>query len=108
MALRRVLGLTRAQNVDAADPRTRRPDRLRRHEIAPLDALETRSALLYLHASGHHHSAVDAHIAALDDFLTCGELAVDRNHDQPSFVPWRSAAAGAFPGLKTPAPSGIQ
>jgi DNA-binding NarL/FixJ family response regulator len=68
-------------------------------ESVPAGVLQTRSALLYFNARGHHHRAVELHTAALDDFLTCGELASDWNYDQPSFVPWRSGAAQAFLGL---------
>ncbi len=68
-------------------------------ESAPVDALQARSALPYFYARGHHQNAVGAHAAALDDFLTCGELAEDRSYDQPSFVPWRSGAAEAFLAL---------
>ncbi|MEU6310056.1 LuxR family transcriptional regulator [Streptomyces sp. NPDC047014] len=62
----------------------------------------TRHGLLYTHARGHYHLAVDRPAAALDDFLTCGELAKKWGADTPTFLPWRTSAAQAHLALGNP------
>ncbi|MGW6989450.1 AAA family ATPase [Streptomyces sp. NPDC054946] len=65
----------------------------------PERMFETRHGLLYTHARGHYHLAVDRPAAALEDFLTCGELAKEWGTDTPTFLPWRSSAAQAHLAL---------
>ncbi|CAM5643777.1 hypothetical protein SAVIM40S_08122 [Streptomyces avidinii] len=71
------------------------------HDV-PVGMFETRHGLLYTHARGHYHLAVDRPAAALDDFLTCGELAKKWGADTPTFLPWRSSAAQAHLALGNP------
>ncbi|WP_267884663.1 helix-turn-helix transcriptional regulator [Streptomyces sp. NRRL F-5650] len=69
------------------------------NQDVPEGMFRTRHGLLYLHARGHYHLAVDRPAAALDDFLTCGALARDWGMDVPTFLPWRTSAAQAHLAL---------
>ncbi|MGP4115071.1 AAA family ATPase [Streptomyces sp. 4N509B] len=62
----------------------------------PDEIIRSRFALPYINARGHHHQATNRLSAALDDFLTCGELAAEWGLDQPAFVSWRTGAAQTF------------
>ncbi|WUI01424.1 AAA family ATPase [Spirillospora sp. NBC_00431] len=57
--------------------------------------LKSRYGLGYLYARGQHHLAVDRPRAAIQDFLTCGQLMVAWDMDVPGFAPWRAGAAAA-------------
>ncbi|MER5544347.1 AAA family ATPase [Streptomyces sp. NPDC002589] len=69
------------------------------NQAVPDGLFQTRHGLLYTHARGHYHLAVDRPAAALDDFLTCGDLAKQWGMDLPTFLPWRSSAAQAHLAL---------
>ncbi|MFG2619450.1 AAA family ATPase [Streptomyces sp. NPDC048507] len=73
------------------------------NQSVPEGMFETRHGLLYTHARGHYHLAVDRPDAALDDFLTSGELAKEWGADTPAFLPWRTSAAQAHLALGSPA-----
>jgi DNA-binding CsgD family transcriptional regulator len=67
--------------------------------VAPEAMMKTPCGLHYIHARGRYHLATGRFHAALNDFLTCGEL-VDRwNMDTPVRLPWRSDVAQACLGL---------
>jgi DNA-binding CsgD family transcriptional regulator len=57
---------------------------------------QTRFGLHYLHARGHYYLAKGRFYAALDDFLTCGELMTSWRIDLPSLVAWRNDAAEGY------------
>lgn len=65
------------------------------NQDVPDGMFQTRHGLLYAHARGHYHLAVDRPAAALDDFLACGDLARQWGMDVPTFLPWRTSAAQA-------------
>ncbi|MEV6423379.1 LuxR family transcriptional regulator [Streptomyces sp. NPDC051662] len=69
------------------------------NQDVPEGMFQTRHGLLYTHARGHYHLAVDRPGAALDDFLTCGDLAKRWGMDVPTFLPWRTSAAQAHLAL---------
>ncbi|RKR91924.1 regulatory LuxR family protein [Micromonospora pisi] len=58
--------------------------------------LHTTAGLHYLYARGRYHLATDSADAALDDFLTCGELMTRWGIDHPGLVPWRLGAAEVY------------
>ncbi|MDC0768177.1 helix-turn-helix transcriptional regulator [Streptomyces sp. HD] len=72
------------------------------NQDVPEGMFQTRHGLLYTHARGHYHLAVDRPAAALDDFLTCGDLAKQWGMDVPTFLPWRTSAAQAHLALGNP------
>ncbi|MEU9363496.1 AAA family ATPase [Streptomyces avermitilis] len=72
------------------------------NQAVPDGMFRTRHGLLYTHARGHYHLAVDRPAAALDDFLTCGGLAKEWGMDVPTFLPWRTSAAQAQLALGNP------
>jgi DNA-binding CsgD family transcriptional regulator len=57
---------------------------------------QTRFGLHYLHARGHYHLAKGRFYAALDDFLTCGEMMKSWGIDLPALVAWRNDAAEGY------------
>jgi DNA-binding CsgD family transcriptional regulator len=57
---------------------------------------QTRFGLHYLHARGHYYLAKGRFYAALEDFLTCGELMTRWGLDLPALVPWRTDAAEGY------------
>jgi DNA-binding CsgD family transcriptional regulator len=57
---------------------------------------QTRFGLHYLHARGHYYLAKGRFYAALDDFLTCGELMTSWKIDLPALVAWRNDAAEGY------------
>ncbi|WP_309030457.1 helix-turn-helix transcriptional regulator [Streptomyces alfalfae] len=61
----------------------------------PDPAFQTPDGLLYLRARGHHYLASGRPYAALDDFLTCGDLMTRWEYDLPALAPWRTDAAEA-------------
>ncbi|MFI1677997.1 AAA family ATPase [Streptomyces sp. NPDC020607] len=65
----------------------------------PDAAFQTTDGLLYLRARGHYYLAAGRPYAALDDFLTCGDLMRRRRFDLPALVPWRTDAAEAHLSL---------
>ncbi|MFE0177294.1 AAA family ATPase [Streptomyces sp. NPDC059002] len=65
----------------------------------PDAAFQTPDGLLYLRARGHYYLAAGRPYAALDDFLTCGDLMTRWEFDLPALVPWRTDAAQAHLGL---------
>jgi DNA-binding CsgD family transcriptional regulator len=66
-------------------------------DLPVTDAMfQTRFGLHYLHARGHYHLARGRFYAALDDFLTCGELMTSWRIDHPSLVAWRNDAAEGY------------
>ncbi|WP_313666829.1 helix-turn-helix transcriptional regulator [Streptomyces luteogriseus] len=69
------------------------------NQDVPEGVFRTRHGLLYMHARGHYHLAVDRPAAALEDFLTCGALAKEWGMDMPAFLPWRTSAAQAHLAL---------
>ncbi|MDN0195760.1 LuxR family transcriptional regulator [Streptomyces sp. S.PNR 29] len=69
------------------------------NQEVPEGMFRTRHGLLYMHARGHYHLAVDRPAAALEDFLTCGGLAKEWGMDVPTFLPWRTSAAQAHLAL---------
>ncbi|MEV0124875.1 AAA family ATPase [Streptomyces sp. NPDC050703] len=68
----------------------------------PDPAFQTPDGLLYLRARGHHYLAAGRPYAALDDFLTCGDLMTRWEYDLPALVPWRTDAAKAHLRLGEP------
>ncbi|MFH8978145.1 AAA family ATPase [Streptomyces sp. NPDC017890] len=54
---------------------------------------DTCHGLELVYARGQYYAATNRPHPALDDFLTCGERMQRWGVDQPSLVPWRSAAA---------------
>jgi DNA-binding CsgD family transcriptional regulator len=52
--------------------------------------------LHYLHSRGHYYLAIGRIYAALDDFLTCGELMTSWKTDLPALVAWRNDAAEGY------------
>jgi DNA-binding CsgD family transcriptional regulator/tetratricopeptide (TPR) repeat protein len=68
----------------------------------PGAAFHTPGGLLYLRARGHSHLAAGRPYAALDDFLTSGELMRRWALDAPALVPWRSDAAQVHLALGEP------
>ncbi|PAZ14895.1 hypothetical protein CLM62_16665 [Streptomyces sp. SA15] len=69
------------------------------NQDVPEGMFRTRHGLLYMHARGRYHLAVDRPAAALEDFLTCGRLAKEWSMDMPTFLPWRTSAAQAHLAL---------
>ncbi|MER7562065.1 AAA family ATPase [Streptomyces sp. NPDC097941] len=65
----------------------------------PDPAFQTTDGLLYLQARGHYYLVAGRPYAALDDFLTCGDLMTRWNLDLPALVPWRTDAAQAYLSL---------
>ncbi|WP_030793147.1 helix-turn-helix transcriptional regulator [Streptomyces sp. NRRL S-920] len=65
----------------------------------PDAAFRTPDGLLYLRARGHYYLAAGRPYAALDDFLTCGDLMTRWGFDLPALVPWRADAAEAHLSL---------
>ncbi|AZM56991.1 hypothetical protein DMA15_34145 [Streptomyces sp. WAC 01529] len=65
----------------------------------PDPAFQTPDGLLYLRARGHYYLAAGRPYAALDDFLTCGDLMTRWEFDLPALVPWRTDAAEAHRAL---------
>ncbi|MET8690102.1 AAA family ATPase [Streptomyces sp. NPDC004732] len=65
----------------------------------PDSAFQTADGLLYLRARGHYYLAAGRPYAALDDFLTCGDLMRRWRFDLPALVPWRTDAAEAHLSL---------
>ncbi|MEV7194451.1 AAA family ATPase [Streptomyces sp. NPDC093510] len=65
----------------------------------PDSAFQTSDGLLYLRARGHYYLAAGRPYAALDDFLTCGDLMRRWDFDLPALVPWRTDAAEAHLSL---------
>ncbi|MEU7583236.1 AAA family ATPase [Streptomyces sp. NPDC041068] len=65
----------------------------------PDAAFQTPDGLLYLRARGHYYLAAGRPYAALDDFLTCGDLMTRWEFDLPALVPWRTDAAEAHLSL---------
>ncbi|WP_079143542.1 helix-turn-helix transcriptional regulator [Streptomyces luteocolor] len=65
----------------------------------PDPAFQTPDGLLYLRARGHYYLAAGRPYAALDDFLTCGDLMTRWELDLPALVPWRTDAAEAHLSL---------
>ncbi|MGW0531072.1 LuxR C-terminal-related transcriptional regulator [Streptomyces sp. NPDC003032] len=65
----------------------------------PDPAFQTPDGLLYLRARGHYYLAAGRPYAALDDFLTCGDLMTRWEFDLPALVPWRTDAAEAHLSL---------
>ena len=57
---------------------------------------QTRFGLHYLHARGHYYLAKGRFYAALDDFLTCGEMMTSWGIDLPALVAWRNDAAEGY------------
>jgi ATP/maltotriose-dependent transcriptional regulator MalT len=57
---------------------------------------QTRFGLHYLHARGYYYLAKGRFHAALDDFLTCGELMTRWKIDTPALVAWRNDASEAY------------
>ncbi|MGW2331458.1 AAA family ATPase [Streptomyces sp. NPDC001700] len=57
---------------------------------------DTRHGLDLVYARGQFYAATDRPYPAVDDFLTCGERMQRWGIDQPSLVPWRSAAAEMY------------
>jgi DNA-binding CsgD family transcriptional regulator/2-polyprenyl-3-methyl-5-hydroxy-6-metoxy-1,4-benzoquinol methylase len=64
----------------------------------PDAAFETLGGLHYLGARGHLHLATGRYDAALQDFLTCGQLMKLWDVDCPAAVSWRTGAAQAYLG----------
>ncbi|WP_027341560.1 AAA family ATPase [Hamadaea tsunoensis] len=65
--------------------------------VAVPDALhDSRYALHYLYARGHHQLATRHHHAALSDFLACGELSRRWGLEPAALVAWRAGAAEAW------------
>ncbi|WP_306336608.1 LuxR family transcriptional regulator [Streptomyces sp. KL118A] len=65
----------------------------------PDSAFQTADGLLYLRARGQYYLAAGRPYAALDDFLTCGDLMRRWRFDLPALVPWRTDAAEAHLSL---------
>ncbi|MET9551022.1 AAA family ATPase [Streptomyces sp. NPDC006627] len=65
----------------------------------PDPAFQTPDGLLHLRARGHYYLAAGRPYAALDDFLTCGDLMTRWEFDLPALVPWRTDAAEAHLSL---------
>ncbi|MBM7166995.1 AAA family ATPase [Streptomyces sp. G44] len=65
----------------------------------PDPAFQTPDGLLHLQARGHYYLAAGRPYAALDDFLTCGDLMTRWKFDLPALVPWRTDAAEAHLSL---------
>ncbi|MGV9882209.1 LuxR C-terminal-related transcriptional regulator [Streptomyces sp. NPDC003006] len=65
----------------------------------PDPAFQTPDGLLYLRARGHYYLAAGRPYAALDDFLSCGDLMTRWEFDLPALVPWRTDAAEAHLSL---------
>ncbi|MFK4070268.1 ATP-binding protein [Streptomyces sp. NPDC029674] len=65
----------------------------------PDAAFQTADGLLYLRARGHYYLAAGRPYAALDDFLTVGDLMRRWDFDLPALVPWRTDAAEAHLSL---------
>jgi DNA-binding CsgD family transcriptional regulator len=65
----------------------------------PEEAFQTIWGLSYLQARGRYYLAANRPQAALDDFLTCGELMGRWKIDQPALVPWRADTAQAYVAL---------
>ncbi|WP_018504764.1 helix-turn-helix transcriptional regulator [Parafrankia discariae] len=68
----------------------------------PDETFRTIWGLGYLQARGRFYLAAGRPDAALDDFLTCGDLMDRWNVDQPAIVPWRLDAAQAYQDLGDP------
>jgi DNA-binding CsgD family transcriptional regulator len=65
------------------------------NKAVPTAMFETRYALHYLYARGHLKLATGRALAALADFVSCGQLMIEWGVDRERIVPWRLAAAGA-------------
>ncbi|MFF3641241.1 AAA family ATPase [Streptomyces sp. NPDC002564] len=65
----------------------------------PDASFQTSDGLVYLRARGHYYLAAGRPYAALDDFLTCGDLMRRWDFDLPALVPWRTDAAEAHLSL---------
>ena len=61
----------------------------------PAALFQTRIGLHYLHARGTHYLATSQPLAALTDFMSCGDKAARWDMDSPSVVPWRRGVAAA-------------
>ncbi len=68
----------------------------------PRAMFESRFALPYLHAYGHHCLATGQPEAALRYFRRCGELMRQWNMDFGWLVPWRNDVAAAYMGAGEP------
>ncbi|MEU1391649.1 MULTISPECIES: AAA family ATPase [unclassified Nonomuraea] len=74
-----------------------------RHEAVrdPLDRpvaeamFQTRYGLHYLYARGRYNLAGESFVAALHDFLRCGELVTAWGLNNPALIPWQADAAEA-------------
>ncbi|WP_328452970.1 helix-turn-helix transcriptional regulator [Amycolatopsis sp. NBC_00438] len=73
-------------------------DALLRRRTKP-EMLDTTFGLGYRHARGHHALATGRPHAALQDFLTCGELAGEWDVDHPALAAWRTGAGQAYLAL---------
>ncbi|MFC9247834.1 AAA family ATPase [Streptomyces sp. NPDC057136] len=62
-------------------------------QVVPEAIFQSRFALKYLHARGHHYLATNRLQAALADFQRCGELMNEWDLDLAALVPWRSDSA---------------
>ncbi|MBB5918417.1 DNA-binding CsgD family transcriptional regulator [Nocardia transvalensis] len=86
-----VRALTAQGNHTEAAAQLRRP--------VPRAMLESRFALAYLHAHGHHCLATGRPEEALRHFRQCGTLMRQWNLDFAWLVPWRNDMAAAYLGL---------
>jgi DNA-binding CsgD family transcriptional regulator/uncharacterized protein (UPF0147 family) len=68
----------------------------------PRAMFESRFALPYLHAYGHHCLATGQPDSALRYFRRCGELMRQWNMDFAWLVPWRNDVAAAYAGAGDP------
>ncbi len=68
----------------------------------PDEMFQTVWGLTYLRARGHWYLATNRPEAALDDFMTCGDLMARWDLDLPAIMPWRVHAARAQLALKRP------
>ncbi|MGW4743101.1 helix-turn-helix transcriptional regulator [Nocardia xishanensis] len=72
------------------------------HRRLPSSMFESRYALEFLHARGHHYLATDQTACALGDFIQAGQLAKRWRLDNPVIVPWRNDVAMAHLRLGQP------
>ena len=61
----------------------------------PQTLYKTRYGLHYLYARGEYRLATNHPLAALEDFLICGEMMQEWDLDLPGVLPWRGGAAWA-------------